>query len=119
MPHRSMHHPPATPPLGYFITIRTYGTWLPGDDRGWVDKRHNTYGTPFLEPDPTAHRRAFNHMRDKPFLLAADSAALVEQTLRELCEHRRWPLYVVNARTNHVHTVLSAAHSAERVMSDL
>ena len=23
-------------PLAFFITWTTYGTWLPGDDRGWV-----------------------------------------------------------------------------------
>src|SRR2546430_11024925 len=25
-------------PLAYHITWTTYGTWLPGDDRGWVKK---------------------------------------------------------------------------------
>ncbi len=25
-------------PLGYFITWTTYGTWLPGDERGWRRK---------------------------------------------------------------------------------
>jgi hypothetical protein len=23
-------------PIGYFLTWVTYGTWLPGDARGWV-----------------------------------------------------------------------------------
>ena len=25
-------------PLAYFITWTTYGTWLPGDERGWNRK---------------------------------------------------------------------------------
>jgi hypothetical protein len=34
-------------PIGYFLTWVTYGTWLPGDARGWVEYRH---GWQF--PDP-------------------------------------------------------------------
>ncbi len=34
------------PPLAYFITFRTYGTWLPGDERGTVDVDNNAYGSP-------------------------------------------------------------------------
>ena len=58
-------------------------------------------------------------MRDHAYLLDANSAALVEQTIREVREHRHWRLHVVHARTNHVHTVVSAGLSAERVMCDL
>jgi hypothetical protein len=38
-------------PLAYLITFRTYGTWLHGDERGSVDRQHNVYGTPRLDPD--------------------------------------------------------------------
>ena len=24
-------------PIAFFITVATYGTWLPGDQRGWVE----------------------------------------------------------------------------------
>ncbi|MCA9023576.1 MAG: hypothetical protein KDA86_00045 [Planctomycetaceae bacterium] len=26
-------------PLAFFLTWMTYGTWLPGDERGWGDDR--------------------------------------------------------------------------------
>jgi len=35
-------------PLAYFITLTTYGTWLPGDDLGWVNE-----GQGFQLPDCT------------------------------------------------------------------
>jgi hypothetical protein len=38
-------------PLAYFITFRTYGTWLHGDKRGSVDRFNNRYGTPRLPPN--------------------------------------------------------------------
>ncbi len=28
--------PPMPEALAYFLTWTTYGTWLPGDERGWV-----------------------------------------------------------------------------------
>ena len=32
--------PPLPEPLADFLTWPTYGTWLPGDRRGWVEYRH-------------------------------------------------------------------------------
>jgi hypothetical protein len=29
---------PMADPLAYFLTWTTYGTWLPGDERGWVER---------------------------------------------------------------------------------
>ncbi|MCC6329058.1 MAG: hypothetical protein IT174_11115 [Acidobacteria bacterium] len=31
--------------------------------------------------------------------------AAVEDAVREVCDHRHWPLHAVNVRTNHFHTV--------------
>jgi len=117
-PRKDMHRTLAATPLAYFITLRTYGTWLHGDERGTVDKNHNTYKTPMLAADPSRKIASAARMKDEPFLLAADSAALVEQTVREVCSHRGWNLRTVHARTNHVHIVVAANQSPERVMND-
>jgi hypothetical protein len=34
------NEPPLPMALVYFLTWPTYGTWLPGDERGWVEYRH-------------------------------------------------------------------------------
>ena len=39
--------PPLTEPLADFLTWPTYGTWLPGDEGGWVEYRHG-----WQLPDP-------------------------------------------------------------------
>ena len=31
------NRPPLPDPLAYFLTWSTYGTWLPGDERGWIE----------------------------------------------------------------------------------
>ncbi len=106
-------------PLAYFLTMRTYGTWLHGDERGSMDATHNGWRTPRLPPDHDRKSMASVHMRGQPYLLAAESAALVEKTTGEVCVHRGWHLYRVHARTNHVHVVLGAQFPPERIMSDL
>src|SRR4051812_6675116 len=42
-----IHEPPMPDPLAYFITWVTYGTWLPGDECGWVEYRRG-----WQLPDP-------------------------------------------------------------------
>jgi hypothetical protein len=37
-------------PLAYLITFRCHGTWLHGDERGSVDRFHNRYKSPCIEP---------------------------------------------------------------------
>ena len=45
--------PPLPEPLAYFLTWPIYGTWLPGDERGWVEYRHG-----WQLPDPARKRQA-------------------------------------------------------------
>jgi hypothetical protein len=60
-------------PLAYFLTFSTYGTWLHGTAKGAgsVDEAHNTFGTPFLEPDPQRERAAQERMDQPPYVMSA------------------------------------------------
>ena len=51
--------PPLPEPLAYFLTWPTYGTWLPGDERGWVEYRHG-----WQLPDPARKREAQARLTD-------------------------------------------------------
>lgn len=42
---------------------------------------------------------------------------LVEIAIRDVCAHRQYKLLAVQARTNHVHSVVSAACKPEQVMN--
>jgi len=118
MPNSNMHLLPANIPLAYFITLRTYGTWLHGDEKGSVDTRHNHHQTPLAPANPSQRITNQNRLHHAPTLLAADSAQLIEATIAEVCRHRRWSLHAVHARTNHVHIVASGNKSPERMMND-
>ncbi len=102
-------------PLAYFLTWNTYGTWLPGDSRGWVE-----YGRGWRMPNPILEREAAASMTSGACRLGREERLAVEDQVAETCELRGWTLYAVNCRSNHVHVVLAApATSPKTVRSTL
>ena len=101
--------------LAYHIVWTTYGTWLPGDERGWIKK--NTHG--IQPPDPALQQQARDRMVEETVVLSAAQRTLVEHTIREHCRIRKWPLHAVNVRTNHIHVVVTADCDANEVMNQL
>ncbi len=95
--------PPMPDPLAFFLTWTTYGTWLPGDERGWVDRQRG-----FQVPDPILKREAEARMTEDACILDEEQRKIVEQTIEEHCHIRKWQMHAVNCRTNHVHVVVSA-----------
>ena len=104
-------------PLGYFISFRTYGTWLHGDERGSVDRRHNRYGESMLPASKPREKWEQAELQSVPRVLTTDQRAVVDSALRAVCVHRTWQLHELNVRTNHVHAVVSAASAPEAVMN--
>ena len=102
-------------PIGYFLTWVTYGTWLPGDSRGWVEYRHG-----WQLPDPVREAEAGARMTEDACRLSDQQRDAVEQQIGETCRHRGWHLHAVNCRSNHVHVVISAADARpKKIRSDL
>src|SRR6185295_17833407 len=95
-------------PLAYFISFRTYGTWLHGDKRGSIDRYHNAYGSPYLPPNTRWKRYKQKLLKTKPLVLNPIQHRAVEDAIRETCSIRKWSLLAINVRTNHVHTVVVA-----------
>jgi hypothetical protein len=80
-----------TPPISYFITFHTYGTWLHGDDRGSIDRRHCTYGTPMLPPSAGLHSAMRRRLSQPPITLTTERRLAVEQSVREVCQQGGYP----------------------------
>jgi REP element-mobilizing transposase RayT len=96
---RAMHDDP----IGYFLTWATYGTWLPGDARGWVEYRHG-----WQLPDPIRELEAKARMTEDACILTPAQRRAVAAQIADTCAHRGWMLHAVNCRSNHVHVVVSA-----------
>jgi len=102
-------------PLAYFITLRTFGTWLHGDGRGSVGRKRNVYGRREIAPNDGLEETMQWRAKQDAVVLGIAERKLVEEAIVEVCERRRYLLHAVNARTNHVHAVVSAQKPPERI----
>ncbi len=101
-------------PIAYFITWVTYGTWLPGDERGWVEYRRG-----WRFPDPVRELEAKAKMEEDACRLDRRQRQAIEEQLAETCGIRGWELHAANCRSNHVHFVVTAAGAPKRVRTQL
>lgn len=102
-------------PIAYFFTWGTYGTWLPGDERGWHEYRRG-----WKPPDPIRKLEAEAKMTADACILSPAQRAAVEAQIAETCARRGWHLHAVNCRSNHVHVVVTARDtSAKKIRADL
>ena len=101
-------------PLAYHLTWTTYGTWLPGDARGWVES-----GVPGVQPPDTERERlARQCMAESAVLLSLDQREKVAETIQEHCRIRGWTLHAVNVRTNHAHVVVTCGCAGEKACDE-
>jgi len=90
--------------IGYFLTWTTYGTWLPGDERGWHDWRQGWHPA-----DRRIAEYARSTMTEEAVILNDAQRKVVEATIEKHCQIRNWHLWARNCRTNHVHVVVTAS----------
>jgi len=104
-------------PLAYLISFRAYGTCLHGDRRGSVDRFHNRYRSPRIPPNEQWRKYNFASLKQPPVKLGSQRRAAIEKAIRETCKIRGWVLLALNARSNHIHTVVSANCKPEPILN--
>ena len=99
----------------WLLTSTTYGTWLPGDRRGFVGRVrdamgatviHNLPGTPCDEDFPGRVQAARDVMKGPPIYLRLEHAAVLLAQFQETARYRSWQLLAVAIMANHVHWVV-------------
>ena len=106
-------------PLAYLIPLRGYGTWLHGDERGSVTRRGmNGFGNGTIsrEADWAAVER--ESLRHPPMHLTDLGQRVVANAISAVCEHRDWSLEAIYVGREHVHAVVGAECTPEKVMND-
>ncbi len=106
-------------PLATFITFRSYGTWLPGDARGSVNRFTNVIGEPRMPPNERRHAFSRARMNREPVRLNAEQRRATRMAIHETCEIRGWSLIAENVRTNHVHVVVAGDEEPKRLAAVL
>lgn len=105
-----------TLPLAYLITVRTYGTWLHGDERTSVKRDGwNHFGHPRYRPNASLESWMRAEMNGDPVLFCETMRNIADVAVRDLCKHRGYSLYALNVRSNHLHAVIAAAMKPERI----
>jgi len=101
----------------WLFPFTAYGTWLHGDERGSVDRRHNDVGTPTLKPSLSRRRAARLWLVRDPMPFTSSQRRCITLSIRETCTYFDWPLFALNVRTTHVHAVCASEKPPERVMN--
>ncbi len=87
---------------GVMVTMTTYGTWLRGDARGWVEDGR-TYPA-----DPVLQVRDAARMRYPPFCFAAEELVMIGDMIgRALIERLSQRVLALAVRTWHAHLVVA------------
>jgi REP element-mobilizing transposase RayT len=99
----------------WLLTWTTYGSWLPGDVRGFVGNvrdqngahvTHNQPGTEYDRERPHLQEYAKATQKLESVRLTREQAAIVCRQLQATAEIRQWKLFAVAVMANHVHVVV-------------
>ena len=100
-----------------FATVPTYGTWIHGDERGSVDRKHNLPGTPHILHDQRKEEYSRKQMKGEIYKLDVESRKIVMVSIGEVCDYRKWLLHAAHIRSTHIHIVVSADEKPEKMMN--
>ncbi|MFN9985069.1 MAG: transposase [Pirellula sp.] len=106
-------------PIAYFLTYTTYGTWLHGRDQGSVDRTHNVYSEIRLEPNKQRLEAMSQRCAYPRYQLDATRRYIVLETIKNVVLHRNWVLFAAHIRSNHIHALIRANTTPEKVLVDL
>ena len=106
----------------WFLTWTTYGTWLPGDERGFVSpkfegpisqKRNNVPGTEYDEGRPALRELAKQRLAGPPVFLILKQANVLKDQFEETARFRQWSILAVAIMPNHIHLVVGVPGDPE------
>ena len=106
----------------WFLTWTMYGTWLPGDTRGFVSNvrdgdgpeiRHNKPETDYDADIPGIERAAQEALAGPPVRVTKEQAEALFEQFRETGSVRGWQLFAVAIMANHCHIVVGVPGDPE------
>jgi REP element-mobilizing transposase RayT len=114
----------------WFLTWTTYGTWLPGDTRGWVGDAPNEHGvvvphnqphTPPAQPNLALKLAATRRLKTPPIVLRKPHAEALLLQVQETTTYRQWLLCGIGIMATHLHVLLgvSGDPAPEKLLGDL
>lgn len=102
-------------PLAYHLTWHTYGSWLQGHERGWVNRKESGIRQPQSDLEIANQDR----LKSLTVYLTEDQRNCVHTTIYQVCKFREWTILAVNCQPTHVHAVIASEEIPEKVMNQL
>lgn len=87
--------------IGYMLTWTTYGSWLPGDERGYVKDGQ------ILPANPQVLKASKKRQKSPAVKLNKPEIKLVQQAILAEAGRIGHKILALSVRSNHVHLVLS------------
>src|SRR5258708_11790057 len=81
-----------------------------------VDRHHDIYGLPALPPSSRRKQIERSLLKQPPVKVGRRQRAAVDFSIRETCTIRKWDLWTLNVRTNHLHCVITANCTPKTVL---
>jgi hypothetical protein len=103
-------------PIGWLLTWSSYGTWLHGDPRGSYDRKGRRRATKFIPPDIRLEALRRSQLEYPPLLIDAPMRRVIRLAIEAECDFRKWKLFALNVRTNHIHAVMPAIVPPSRML---
>ena len=85
--------------IAYMITWTTYGTWLQGDERGYVKDGQ------ILPPNQSLENSNKQNLSKNPINLLQNYRRLVQYAIHEKAKQLNQRIYALSISSNHVHIV--------------
>ena len=106
-------------PWAYFLTFRTYATFLHGDSRLSVDKRHNIFGTDKIPHKPNLLHIMKKQCAEAEFILTNKQQEIVLTSICKTSAYFNWSLIAAHVRTNHIHALVRSTINKEKTLAKL
>jgi len=85
--------------IAYMITWTTYGTWLQGDERGYVKNGQ------ILPPNQSLEDSNKQNLSKEPVKLSNVQRQIVQNAILEKADQLNQKIFVLSVSSNHVHIV--------------
>ena len=103
--------------MTWLLTFNCYGTHLPGDAQGSVERARAGRGR-FIEPSPSLESHSA-HLQSAPtYSLSSGTAHLVLNEIRRTCDFRGWPLLAAHVRSTHAHVVVAGIINPDHALGE-
>jgi REP element-mobilizing transposase RayT len=83
--------------FGYMVTWTTYGTWLPGDERGYVKRRK------VLPANPKLNQASRNLQKSTTLILNLRQKTIIRKAILQEAEKIGHKIEALAVCTNHIH----------------